>query len=360
MRRHRAPGFIGLASKLVFAVILMAGLAGSAGLLRKRVRQVSGWLAATVFLWLFGSSLVGLGLLLLLLTVGQNFLTNFGISLAFCMAPGAILFVLGWAIYRNRSQEGQGGAAQGAAQTAGNPHQRSNVPMFERSNVTTAPSRTQAASSPQAQPASARRGAEVEKAPPQPAYYRERAVAYRRRIQTIIRKRRPGPIADLLATIPPKLERWEERVGQLAERLAAFENDSIIQRDIREVPGDIGRLERQMETETDPEIGQQIMRTLAAHREHEVQLEALARLMRRTRLQLDDSLAAMGTIYSQVQVVDAMDIDSAQATRISEEVQEQADRLNDLLSALADVYRQPDETTESARRIRLERGGLAR
>ena len=38
-------------------------------------------------------------------------------------------------------------------------------------------------------------------------------------------------------------------------------------------------------------------------KEQQAQLEALARLMRRTRFVLDDTLAAMGTIYSQVQVL---------------------------------------------------------
>jgi hypothetical protein len=346
MRRHRASGYVPkLVSRLVLAVILMAGLAGTSGALRDRVRRASGWLAATVFLWLFGSSLVGLGLLLLLLTAGQSFLTNFGISFAFCMAPGATLFVLGWAIYRNRTSQTQ-------------------APDSSQAQATDKP-REQAATRPQAQTVSARHeepppSAEVDKSSHQPAYYRERAAAYRRRIQTIVRKRRAGPIADLLAAILPKLERWEERVGQLADRLASFETDSIIQRDVKEVPNDIARLERQMETETDPEIDQQITRTLAAYREHQAQLEALVRMMRRTRLQLDDSLAAMGTIYSQVQVVDAMDIDSSRAAQIGEEIQEQVDHLNDLLSALTDAYRQPDETTEAARRIRLEQGRLAR
>ena len=46
----------------------------------------------------------------------------------------------------------------------------------------------------------------------------------------------------------------------------------------------------------------------------------------------------MGTIYSQVQVINASDIDNVQTTRIAEELDEQVKRLNDLLSALGDVY----------------------
>ena len=127
----------------------------------------------------------------------------------------------------------------------------------------------------------------------------------------------------------------------IPSRLATFEKDGIIQRDIREVPRDITRLSRLSETETDPEIRKQMARTLSGFEAQQGLLDTLVRLMRRTRLQLDDTLAAMGTIYSQVQVLDAMDIASAKTTRIAEEIDEQVNRLNDLLSALGDAYGSP-------------------
>ena len=149
-------------------------------------------------------------------------------------------------------------------------------------------------------------------------------------------------------------------MGQLADRLTNFETDKLIQRDIKEVPSNIERMEALWEAEADPTTRKQIERTLAGYKEQQAQLEALARLMRRTRFVLDDTLAAMGTIYSQVQVLDAMDIDSARAARIGDEIQEQVDKLNDVLSAFSDVNQLPeDEIDDAARRIRLEKGGSA-
>ena len=69
-----------------------------------------------------------------------------------------------------------------------------------------------------------------------PSYYRERAAGYRRRLQSIIRNRRPGPLADVMSSVVINLQQWEERVGELADRLTTFERDAIIQRDIKEVP----------------------------------------------------------------------------------------------------------------------------
>ncbi|OQA37754.1 MAG: hypothetical protein BWY52_03334 [Chloroflexi bacterium ADurb.Bin325] len=133
------------------------------------------------------------------------------------------------------------------------------------------------------------------------------------------------------------LKSWEERVGQLADRLTLFENDDLIRRDIKEVPARIARLERLVELEVDPEIRSQMAKTLAAYREQQRQLDRLTRVMRRTRLNLDDTLAAMGTIYSQVQVLNAMDVDGATAARIAGEIDSEVNRLNDLLSALSEV-----------------------
>ena len=171
-----------------------------------------------------------------------------------------------------------------------------------------------------------------------PSYYRRRAKDYRLRIQRILKSRRRGSLTDAMASAAQNVQRWEERVGQLTDRLATFEKDAIIQRDIREVPRDITRLRKLNETETDPEIRKQMARTLSGFEAQQGLLDTLVRLMRRTRLQLDDTLAAMGTIYSQVQVLDAMDIAGPKATRIAEEIDEQVVRLNDLLSALGDAY----------------------
>jgi hypothetical protein len=171
-----------------------------------------------------------------------------------------------------------------------------------------------------------------------PSYYRQRAKDYRLRIQRILKSRRRGPLTDAMAAAAQNVQRWEERVGQLTVRLATFEKDAIIQRDLREVPRDITRLRKLSETETDPEIHKQMVRTLSGYEAQQGLLDTLVRLMRRTRLQLDDTLAAMGTIYSQVQVLDAMDISGPKAARIAEEIDEQVVRLNDLLSALGDAY----------------------
>jgi hypothetical protein len=185
-----------------------------------------------------------------------------------------------------------------------------------------------------------------ERPPVTPAEYRQRAASYRRKIQSLIKTRRPGPIAERMTGVLQKLKNWEERVGQLADRLTLYEKDDLIQRDIRETPGHIDRLQRQLSLEAEPEMQRQIRRTLAAYQEQQRQLELLGKMMKRTRLNLDDTLAAMGTVYSQLQVLNAMDIDGPTAARIAGDVDREVERLNDLLAAVSDVYASSSETPQ--------------
>ena len=322
-----------------------------------------------MLVWLIGGFLLFMGLMSLLSSIGGGAAAGLGFSFMFCLAPGAVLLFLGLAAHRARERSRQGAAPGSQADAMQPPSaQQKQAPVGIPAGQTTGqPSKP----APQTQAAPAQRAAAkpepvktARKPLPDPvknpADYRERAISYRRRIQSLIKSRRRGPLADLMAAILPKLEGWEARVGQLADRLTNFETDKLIQRDIKEVSSNIERMQSLWEAETDPATRKQIERTLAGYKEQQAQLDALTRLMRRTRFVLDDTLASMGTIYSQVQVLDAMDIDSARATRIGDEIQEQVDKLNDVLSAFSDVNQLPvDEVDDAARRIRLEKNSAA-
>jgi uncharacterized protein YoxC len=60
--------------------------------------------------------------------------------------------------------------------------------------------------------------------------------------------------------------------------------------------------------------------------------------MKEAVLQFDQSLTALATIYSQVQLIDAQSIGSGRAERLQADIQEQVARLNDLVSSINDVY----------------------
>ncbi len=319
----------------------------------RTARRVIGTIAGLII----GGSVLALGVLLFVIAALGNALgNNSGAGFLVCLAPAALLLLAAWAIVQSRSRGGQAAAPAAAAE---NPQA-----VEARPTATTAPAvesaATTARSAPAAIPAAPPIETHAEPGARKPGEYRQRAVSYRRRIQSLIRSRRPGPFADRLNTVAAKLGSWEERVGQLADRLALFEGDELIQRDIREVPERITRLRRQVALEADPDMQAQMARTLAAYEEQHRQLQALARVMRRTRLNLDDTLAAMGTIYSQAQVLNALDVDGATAVRIAEDIDHEVDRLNDLLSALSEVNEHPGSSAApAAEPTANEAGGMA-
>lgn len=60
--------------------------------------------------------------------------------------------------------------------------------------------------------------------------------------------------------------------------------------------------------------------------------------MKRAGLQLDNTLAALGTLYAQVQVIDSKDMDSARARRLRDEIHDEVAELQDTILAMDEVY----------------------
>jgi hypothetical protein len=270
--------------------------------LRNRARRAKAPLALATALWTLGATLSGFGIFAAFTPGDRTIAANLGYSFALCLTPGAILALLGLGSYwYSQWRRGAAGAA----------------PAGE-----TAPAAT---------------AAEAEAAPGY-TELRRRAAEYRSRIRELAREKPRVAYTDQLAPITEKLENWERQVNRLVDRLSSFDADTVIQRDLREVPVHIVRLESQTEAEGDPQVRLQMQETLEGYRTHQAQLNALVSLMRRTRLQLDQTLSAMGTIYSQMQMLQAMDVDGARARQIADDIDEQVDGLGDLLSAMAEVY----------------------
>lgn len=286
-----APACIGLT---------LAGMT-SAGMLwlRNRQQSASAWLALGLVAWFVGLNILGWGGFAALNPNEDNFVENLGFSLALCFIPGGVLTLLGLGFYgydhrRNRQMSP---AIVGAAASSG--------PGRERAEKL------------------------------------KRAVEYSSHINRLIKQKKGTPMAGQLAPLAPKLNQWEARLRQLVQRLDSFETNTVIQRDLRETPAAIDRLRAQLAAEANPHMRAEMQETLARFQQHQQQLNSLVTLMRRTELDIDETLAAIGAIYSQLQLLGAKDIDNQRAKRLSADVEEQNQHLNDLLAAMEEVYEGP-------------------
>lgn len=284
-----APVCLGLA----FAAITSLGMVW----FRNRSTTASALLALGIIAWFVGLNFLGWGGFAIL-SPGENqtFVQNLGFSLALCFAPGGVFALLGLGFYiydYRRSRQTGGVSAHSGASSQLNRERAGKL---------------------------------------------ERAKEYRLHITNLIRQKKGSSFVNQVAPIADKLNQWDRHLRQLVNRLNEFETNHILRRDMRDVPQAIARLQQQMEAESNPQIRAQMAETLSGYKKQQQQLDSLAALMRRTELEIDETLAAIGAIYSQVQLLDAKEIDSHRASRLSADIDEQANRLGDLLHAMDDVY----------------------
>jgi len=287
------------AKDLAFAPICSGpGLAslGSLLILWLRNRKQMDWLLTLVagVVWFIGTTVFISGITTTLLYKNAaDFAQNLGWSLIFCLTPGAFMSLVGLALlgaaYARRPRHTLKAASAPA------------VDLSRQDKV-------------------------------------QRASEYRSRVADLIRQKESPALVQQMTTLLPELDEWVNRVQELDNRINSFHANTLIQQDIHSLPATLTRLSEQLNAERDPALRAQIQYTLDGYRKQHSQLEALVSLMRRTELEIDQALAAMGTIYSGLQLLGAKEIDSARAQSLRGDIEEQVKRMGDLISGVDQVY----------------------
>ena len=166
----------------------------------------------------------------------------------------------------------------------------------------------------------------------------ESALEYQRRIELQVRQQSSGVIKDRLEDTAGQLTAWLSNIHQLAVRLDAYSRDDLLDRERTLLPREIDQLLAQRRAEGNAKVQEQLDAVLEGKRQHWQSLRDLDARMKQAELQLDQSLTALATIYSQVQLIDAQSVGSGRAERLQSDIQEQVARLNDLVKSINDVY----------------------
>ena len=168
--------------------------------------------------------------------------------------------------------------------------------------------------------------------------YLEKALDYRERIAETVTKSRRGVLRDHVQEAARQIDEWIRSVYEISLRMERYEQDDLIHRDIKAVPTRIAKLKQQVQQEDDARVRAQLEETLRAKEVQQTNLNQLQNGMQRAELQLEHTLTAMGTIYSQLLLVGAKDVDSGRAKRLREEVAEEVSQLQDVLDSMDEVY----------------------
>lgn len=167
----------------------------------------------------------------------------------------------------------------------------------------------------------------------------ERAMEYRRRMAEAMAKAPTGPLREHLQDTTAGIADWISNISNLARRLDVYERDDLIRSDRANVQSELNALQARLQRERDEATRAELQEALQGKALQKENLERLQSTMERAQVQLEATLTALGTVYSQLLLAGARQVDSARSRRIEESIREQVGSLNDLLAAMNEVYR---------------------
>lgn len=162
------------------------------------------------------------------------------------------------------------------------------------------------------------------------------ARTYQKQINSMAQTAKSPLKKSHLNDLAAQVNEWVGSVEAMAKQVDDFHRNDVIQNDLRNVPASVRTLMRQLENEHDPAVQAQIERTLKARAGQLQALEKLQSRIRQSEVQLESTIAAIGTIYSQALAIQSTD-QIADYDHLSKEVDEQAKALRDQLEALEEV-----------------------
>jgi hypothetical protein len=171
--------------------------------------------------------------------------------------------------------------------------------------------------------------------------YRERvekALQYRQRIEEHVRRADSGVLRDHLIDTTSGIADWVGSVFGLAKRLDRYHADPMLRRDRRDLPREIAGLRSRLQREDSEAVRDELRRTIHSKQEQLGNLEKLQNVMEKAEYQLETTLTALGTVYSQLQLIQAKDIESGRAQRLRSDILDQVAALQSLQETLDEVY----------------------
>lgn len=167
----------------------------------------------------------------------------------------------------------------------------------------------------------------------------ERALDYRSRIEQLIQKSETGILQQHLQESTAGISDWIAQIFRLAQRIDEYENDPVIKQDAADAPQEMRELQARVQRATDSGVREQATHALESKQAQWQNLTKLMQTMEQAELQLDATLTALGTVYSQLVLIRSKDdIQDSRAQRLRSDIAEQVAQLNDLQQAMDQVY----------------------
>ncbi len=165
-----------------------------------------------------------------------------------------------------------------------------------------------------------------------------KALEYQKRIEQQINQRKDTRIKGRLEATATEITEWVSNVYTLASRIDRHRNDKLLLEERHELPKEIDALIAKRDQTKNETLKAQMNDVIASKTNHWQSIQDLDVRMQQAALQLDQSITALATIYSQIQLIDAQSVNSGRAKRLQGDIQEQVAQLGDLVESINDVY----------------------
>lgn len=133
---------------------------------------------------------------------------------------------------------------------------------------------------------------------------------------------------------------WLQAVHNLAEHVDQLRENKIIQQDLKKLPKLIEESKTDLIKATAPQVKKQLEKTIADQERQLRSLQSLQDNIDKATYQLDSTISALGTIYSQLLLVGSKDESGSRMNRLQEEISEQVHQLEDITDAMDEVLYQ--------------------
>jgi hypothetical protein len=165
----------------------------------------------------------------------------------------------------------------------------------------------------------------------------ETALTYQQRIEARIRRQRAGALRERLEYTANQLSDWIANIYRLAVTLDAYRRDDLLAEERKAVPKEIEDLSAQRDRERDPQLRQELERVVEGKGKQWQTLRALDARMKQAELRLEQTTTALSTVYGQIQLIEARDVDSGRAERLEADIREEIDQLDDMISSINEI-----------------------
>lgn len=165
------------------------------------------------------------------------------------------------------------------------------------------------------------------------------ALEYRRSMLKLVKKHQGAMRTSLRQTVDD-INDWIRHMYELAQHIDSFQDNVIVERDLKAVPQKIEKVKIRIDREDDPRVRKDLENQLRQLEQQQKNLEATQSSVKRAEIQLESTLSSLGTVYAQMSLLGTKEVDSSRAQRLRLEIQDEVASLQDTIDAMDEVQMQ--------------------